>query len=282
MLLSFTEMCFSSLVPLGTEVCAHTAGVWWCLVWKGLPAVYRSSVFPLCGPVMHWSRFWNTRRYGLRSCSISYLLTVETPLKHRLELGVNKGNQQMRMCGFSLRIKSDAVPMFVHAMQIVTGACESLCIWIDAPALALHLHLQWWAAITCQPINKCTMQTCEMGKEMMSNLETHIETVKALVWFFTSKPVKNIAIKVKKTRHKMTRAGWQLGVTVCLTCEAPSLTPVLGSGERSSMLEAPWPEAKNAAFSAVEKLQSSRPTDSIEELPSKERAFQYPSFEHIL
>lgn len=171
-------------------------------------------------------------------------------------------------------------------MQIVTGACESLCIWIEAPALALHLHLQWWAAITCQPINKCTRQTCEMGMEMMSNLETCIETVKALALVFNTKrplkPVKSIAIKVKKIRHKMTRAGWQLRVTVCLMCEAPSSTPVLGSGERSSVLEAPWPEAKNTAFSAVEKLQLSGTTDCIEVLPSKERAFQYPDFKRIL
>lgn len=59
------------------------------------------------------------------------------------------------------------------------------------------------------------MQTCEMGKEMMSNLETRIETVKALALVFNtkypSKPVKSIAIKVKKIRHKMTRAGWSSG-----------------------------------------------------------------------
>lgn len=85
-------------------------------------------------------------------------------------------------------------------------------------------------------INKCTMQTCEMEKEMMSNLETRIETVKALALVFNtkcpSKPVKSIAIKLKKMRHKMTRAGWQLRDTVCLMCEAPSSVPSTGEWKK--------------------------------------------------
>lgn len=170
---------------------------------------------PFCSSVMHWSRSQNTRRYDLRPCSIPYFLTVETPLKLRLKLGASKGKQQMGMCGFFLRSK-------VRCSSSVC-ACDAncdRCMWI-----IVYLDRSTCACFTSSPtmmgcdylsaINKCTMQTCEMGKEMMSNLETRIETVKALALVFNtkypSKPVKSIAIKVKKIRHKMTRAGWSSG-----------------------------------------------------------------------
>lgn len=92
--------------------------------------------------------------------------------------------------------------MFVHRMQIVTGAHGSLCIWIEAPVLALHLHLKLWAVITCQYITNVSCKCVRWGKEMVNNLETHIETVKALTLVLTQnipqKPAKTIAIIVEK------------------------------------------------------------------------------------
>lgn len=99
----------------------------------------------LCGSVMLWSRFWNTQHYGLRHCSISYFLTVETPLKHRLKLGVSKGNQQMGMCGFSLRNK-------VRCSVCACDANCDRCVWIT-----VYLDRSTCTCFTSSP----TMMGCD-------------------------------------------------------------------------------------------------------------------------